>query len=449
MFTRREGNMLNRNRFGASRKPYFVREDAIRGLRLLFLLICSLIIACGGGDDAEMDSEGGEAADSTSQESMAKKNEKAIKVNVAPVYTGDLVIPIFADGVIRTPQSVDVRTKIASEVVRVYVDDGDHVSRGQLIAQLDEREYVLALEESRYRYFGALSQAAAEKDTVTVNADALATYEERKSELERQVRLGRMKREEYQDELLALEIEALQNGAFRRQLFEQRTGLGDARVAESRSKLNLDYTRIRAPFSGTVENLGIVTGEMLSIGTSVCSIVNNNRLEAVVNVLEADLGNLVEGRPVLIAVPATGDTIAGRVDVISPQLDQTSRTCRVIIRFDNPDSRYRPGMFVRAEIAGFIHPDKRLVPKEAVLTRDNRPLVFKVNADRAQWLYVRTGLENNQWVEIEDVFSGGSLAGGDLVVVSDHLTLAHEANIRIRRTEPTVDRWVTLNETLE
>lgn len=441
--------MLSSSRSGESIRRKVDRERTLPGFRIVFFLIFLLVIACGGGEDAETGSEGEDQADSTAHSSSTEKNEKAIKVNVAPVHQGDLVIPIFADGVIQTPQSVSVKTKVSGEVIKVYVDDGDRVSRGQMIAQVDEREYILALEESRYRYYGALSQAAAEKETLTVNADALASYQDRKEELERQLRSGAMNRDEYQDQLLALEIEALQNGAFRRQLFEQRTGLGDARLTESRAKLDLEYTRIRAPFSGIIENLSVVQGEILSVGAPVCSIVNNDRLEAVVNVLEADLGNLVEGRPVLIAVPATGDTIAGRVDVISPQLDQTSRTCQVIIRFKNPEGRYRPGMFVRAEIAGFIHPDKRLVPKEAVLTRDNRPLVFKVNDGRAQWLYVQTGLENNQWVEIVDVFSGGSLSPGDLVVVSDHLTLAHEANISIRRTEPTEDRWVTLNKTLE
>jgi len=98
-------------------------------------------------------------------------------------------------------------------------------------------------------------------------------------------------------------------------------------------------------------------------------------------------------------------------------------------------------MFVRAQIAGWIHPDKLMVPKASVLLRDSRPLVFKVMGDRAQWLYVDTGLENDSWIEILKVHSGGSLAPGERVVVSDHLTLAHEAKIKIRRTRPPEDCW--------
>ncbi len=52
-----------------------------------------------------------------------------------------------------------------------------------------------------------------------------------------------------------------------------------------------------------------------------------------------------------------------------------------------------------------------------------------------------TGLENDAWIEITEVHSGGSLEAGEQVVVSDHLTLAHEAKIDVRDIEPPVDRW--------
>jgi hypothetical protein len=82
-----------------------------------------------------------------------------------------------------------------------------------------------------------------------------------------------------------------------------------------------------------------------------------------------------------------------------------------------------------------------MVPRDAILIRDDRPLVFKVVGDRAHWLYVTTGLENDSWIEVTEVHSGGSLSPGEQVVVSDHLTLAHEAKIDIRRKVPPKDRW--------
>ncbi len=236
-------------------------------------------------------------------------------------------------------------------------------------------------------------------------------------------------------------MDSLEKGAFREAVFQQRTGLAEARMAEERARLNLEYTEIRAPFAGVVQGVNVVAGGLVSVNQGVCTIFDNEELEAVVNVLEADLGNLKTGRPVLLTVPATGQTLQATVDVISPTLDQTTRTCEVIIRFPNPDGLYRPGMFARARIAGWVHPDKLMVPKDALLVRENRPLVFKRVADRAQWLYVDTGLQNDDWVEITAVHSGGSLEAGEEVVVSDHLTLSHEAKIKVRKTIKQKDRW--------
>ncbi len=413
--------------------------DVARIVTLLALWSAVILLVTAPGCDRQTETADTAAADST--ESPLKKKEKAIKVDIADVRQGDLVIPIYADGVIRTPRSVEIRTNVGGNLTEVLVRDGDQVRAGQLLARIDQREYELALEDARYRHFQALSQIAAEDDEFSVNRDALHDYAERKRALEDRRARGELNREQFQAELLALELEALEQGAFRQQVFEQRTGLAEARVAEERARLNLEHCEIRAPFEGVVQGLTVVPGEMVSAGARICELYNNDQLEAVVNVLEADLGNLREGRQALVAVPATGDTLRAAVDVVSPHLDEASRTCEVIIRFENESGRFRPGMFVQAEIAGWIHPDMLQVPKDAVLTRDNRPLVFKVTGERAQWLYVDVGLMNDDWMEIKAVYSGGSLAPGDQVVVSDHLTLAHEALIDIRKTVPPHDRW--------
>ncbi len=417
-------------------------------LSMVLVGVMALMAGCLGnqGDGAGTDSTGTDTAqadsDSTSGDQEAKpKKEKAINVNVGAVRQGDLVMPVYADGAIRTPRSVEVKTKVGGELLKVLVRDGDRVRKGQVLARIDPREYEIALEESRYRHLQALSQMAAEADTFTVNHQAVADFTSGRDQLERLFKQGGLSREEYQNRLLELEMESLQKGAFREAVFEQRTGLAEARMAEERARLNLEYTEIRAPFAGVVQGLTVVTGEIVSVGASVCTLYDNSQLEAVVNVLEADLGNLREGRPVLVAIPATGDTLQAAVDVISPTLDQSTRTIEVLVRFANEDGRFRPGMFVRAQIAGWVYHEKLLVPKDAILIRDNRPLVFKQEGDRAKWLYVDTGLENDDWVEILAVHSGGSLAPGDKVVVSDHLTLAHEAKIKVRKTVPGRDRW--------
>lgn len=433
-----------------ARDPHLMsrREAALPALALFLVLALGLPSAgCrGGGDGAAADSTAA-AADSSAAGSAAETDdeepakEKAIKVNVSEVRRGDLVLPVYADGTIRTPRSAAVKTKAGGQLLEVKVRDGDRVRRNQVLARIDPREYELAREESRYRHLAALSQMAAEGDTFTTNAAAVADFVAERDRLAAAHDRGELARDAYQAQLLALEKRALQDGAFREAVFQQRTGLAEARLAEERARLNLEYTEIRAPFDGVVQGVAMVIGEIVGTGAQFCTVTNNDRLEAAVNVLEADLGDLATGRPVLLAVAATGDTLRARIDVISPTLDQASRTCEVLIRFANPEGRLRPGMFVRAQIAGVVYRDRLLVPKDAVLVRDNRPLVFKREDDRARWLYVDTGLQNDQWVEILAVHSGGSLDAAEEVVVSDHLTLAHEARISVRKRLPPDDRW--------
>ncbi len=415
-------------------------KNAITILSFLLLTAALAVCGCANGEGDAAGADSTAAADSAQVEKPRK--EKAIKVDQAPVHRGDLVQSVFADGVVRTPRAVEIKAKVAGEYLQVLVRDGDVVRKNQVLARIDPREYALALEEARFRHMQALSQIAAEGDDISGNPEVEKAFADDKAALDKMLSRGEVTRAEYQDRLLSMELDAINAGAFRQDVFAQRTGLAEARVAEERASLNLEYTAIRAPSAGVVCDLQIVAGEQAAAGQIVCSIYDNSRLEAVVNVLEADLVDLRQGRPVLLAVPAVEETLQAKVDVVSPRLDEASRTCEVLVRFDNPEQRFRPGMFVRAEIAARVHHDKLMVPRNAVLSRDNRTLVFKVIPEnRAQWLYVDTGLENGDWIEILKVHSGGSLAPGDQVVVSNHLTLAHEAKLKIGDTMPPADRW--------
>ena len=77
------------------------------------------------------------------------------------------------------------------------------------------------------------------------------------------------------------------------------------------------------------------------------------------------------------------------------------------------------------------------------MTRDGRPVLFKVEDDRALWVYVQLGRQNDQLVEIERVDQGGPLDPGTQVIVSNHLTMTHEAKIKVKETIEVPDLWGT------
>ncbi len=68
-------------------------------------------------------------------------------------------------------------------------------------------------------------------------------------------------------------------------------------------------------------------------------------------------------------------------------------------------------------------------------------MLFKVEEDQAKWVYVQIGLRNDRFVEIERVLQGGPLDEGSLVVVSDHLTLSHDARVRVKKVLDMTVAW--------
>ena len=388
------------------------------------------------------------SADTSSTKKKVRK-EKPVSVNVCNAFRGELVVPVVAEGTIRARRTAELRFELSGKIRRIAVKEGQSVKKGQLLAQLDDREYRIRIEEAHSRYLQALGKVAVEEDGSSLPQDSERAKVLRKKlqDLADMEARGEITRTERLDREIALGMEAVGEGGFRRELVEARSGLAQARADEEQARLNLEKTQLRAPFAGVVTGLTLAPGEWVNANQAFASLVDNVDIEAVVGVLESDLKNLELQRPALLAVPALGDTIPVRVDVISPRIDSASRTCQVLMRLRSEDGRVKPGMFVRALIAGEILKDRLLVPREAILTRDGRPLLFKVVDGRSKWVYVKLGAQNDRFVEIEKVLQGGPLEPGVPVIISNHLTLAHDAKIKIKKTVTPPDAWASFERT--
>jgi len=434
---------------------------------LLAVCLVLIMMACGGDNEAAESADGDSTAVASAEGSMKsdgenfgqaddqkksddkekkkkKKKERSTSVKACAAFSGDLVKPVIAEGTIRARHSAEMRAEISGKITRVYAEEGETLRRGQIIAKIDDREYQVAVEEARATYLQTLSLLAIEEDDLTAQSISQEVRDEF-ADLERQERTGEITPQERLAREIELDVQSLKGGKFRVEIAAARSGVSQARAALERARLNLERTEIRAPFNGVITGLLVSPGELVTANEAICSIVDNINIEAVVGVLEADLGNVTRGKPVLLAVPALGETLQVQVDVVSPQFDRESRTCQVLIRLEDDSGRLRPGMFVRALIAGQTFMDRLLVPREAILTRDDRPLLFKVDDNRAKWIYVQLGESNDDLVEITKVLQGGQLAPGDIVIVSDHLTLTHEAKVKVKKTLPIKDPWVAFS----
>lgn len=413
-------------------------------------LACVALTGCGGADEPGAGSDATAAAtDSTAtgtedEVATSQRTERAVTVNVSEARRVQLVVPVVAEGSVRARRSAEIKFELTGRVTQVLVNEGQRVRRGQRLATLDDREYQLALEEARTDRLQALGQLAVEDEAMSATDAAQHELDAQLLDLAAMEERGEITTEERRAREIELGVAAVKDGAYRRELLEVRTGLTDARSAEQRARLNLERTELRAPFDGVVTGLVLAPGERVQNGQTLCTVVDDVDVEAELGVLEADLKGIEVGRAVLVNVPALGETFPADIDVVSPNIDPQSRTCQVLVRLRSEGGRIKPGMFVRASIAGAVHADRLVVPREAILTRDGRPLVFRIEGDRAKWVYVETGLRNDHAVEITRVVQGGAIEPGTQVVVDNHLTLTHDALIEVRDVVPLVDPWAEL-----
>ncbi len=426
-----------------------------RHLSILLLLFALLLSGCGAGEEDAASSEaaaeppaGAAEAAGESPPEEAKKTEKkkprkerSTSVTAAEVVRRDLVLPVRAEGSVRARHTSDVSFELAGRVVKVWAREGQRVRRGQKLVSLDDRELKLALEEARSRYLQALGRLAVEEDGYSEGQKAERGLEKQAQELARREQKGEISRRERLDRELELGMTAVRHGAYRRELLEVRSGLAKARADAERFEIELERTVVRAPFSGVVSGLELDEGENVQVGQKACRLVDDVHLEAAIGVLESDLAAVTPGKAALLEIPALSETVPVTVGVVAPEVAAESRTCQVLLRLESPDQRIKPGMFVRAAIAGQVLPDRLLVPREAIVTRDGRPVLFRVEDGRAQWVYVQLGEQNEKLVEIARVDQGGPLDPGTPVIVDNHLTMTHDAKVKVKKTIEVPDPW--------
>jgi multidrug efflux pump subunit AcrA (membrane-fusion protein) len=111
---------------------------------------------------------------------------------------------------------------------------------------------------------------------------------------------------------------------------------------------------------------------------------------------------------------------------LSPEIDREKKTGTVFIHFINPGD-VRAGLNAEADIEYAIVKNVLKIPRQSMLVRSNRTLVFTVEKDIALWKYLEAGASNDEEIEVKS----GELAAGDRVVIEGQLTLAHQAKVKI------------------
>ncbi|MGH7615468.1 MAG: efflux RND transporter periplasmic adaptor subunit, partial [Gemmatimonadales bacterium] len=345
--------------------------------------------------------------DSTqSQVAGAGDTSIALPVVGDVVRRGDLVLTLRTTGQVRAERLVHLEAEAGGTVAAVLVRPGDRVRRGQVLAQFDPRPFDLAVREAQ----GAYDDAQVRLMDVLIGDDLADTSP------------------------VAVE---------RRRNARLRAGVAGAEARLERARLDSARATIRAPFGGTVDQILVVVGQVLSPGDPVTTVVDLGSLVVDAAVLEHDLPLIRRGATAVVSLAAVGGrSYPGTAVAVLPLVDTTARAGRVVVRVRTTDGVLRPGMYADVELEASRLPDRVLVPAAAVIERDGRPLVFRYQGGRAEWVYVMPGRSNGRETEIlsDSVTGRPAVAAGDTILVEGHLTLTHDAPVRLLRPEVTPRR---------
>lgn len=347
--------------------------------------LCAAMVAGGCGQ-----------SNKTKEHAAADRMQYRIERNTVSIDTlqrRDFVRELISNGrLVATRRSV-LSFPVSGTIVAIAAENGSTVRSGALIARLDTMEYALEVRRARL----ALDKAQLELYDVLVGLGyKLGDTVKVPSEV---MRLARI-----------------------------RSGYADAEAALQSAERNLSHCSLRAPFSGKVAN--VVQRPYEKTKDEFCTLLDDSRMSVRFSVLESELGQVKPGLEV--AVMPFSDLnreVRGRITAVNPSVDENGQV-QVDAEVAN-DGTLADGMNVRVAVRQRI-PGQLVVPKNAVVIRDNEEVLFRYREGKAVWTYVRTSLANSREYVVEaNTDRGADLAEGDLIITSGNLNIADGSEVTL------------------
>jgi HlyD family secretion protein len=413
-----------------------------RGTRVLLLL--GVVLAAGAGTAAFL------------------SQQREVPVRVVTLNREDMVISVSATatGTVESEAEVSLRAEVPGRILRLLVDEGDRVARGQVVAELDPQEVDAHLALARAELATARARLEEEQAGVVMLRERVRTrIEETQATRERAARdLDRLKAlhaegaiSRQQLDQIQAEFEVAVAGheaalADRDQVAvkEHQVAAARAAVAQREAQVRLVEVQrarmsIRSPIPGLVtrrlanegEVVGLGGGSTITLGGPLFTLVDVDRQYVRATIDEFDARQIrlgQEGRVTLEALP--GRTLRGRVYKISPAVSgerQEARTFGIRVALEEGKEFVKPGMSADVEVIVARHRDALFVPSQALLDREGKRWVYRVTDGRAHLVPVKVGESNWQSTEILE-----GLGEGDQVVINlDTPGLTDGARVRV------------------
>ncbi len=365
-----------------------------------------------------------------------KVEEAPIPVRVAKAVRGDLPLRLSFSGMTDCWEKATVKAETSGRVEKVEKRVGDRVQRGEVVVLLDPKEKELDLKKAKAAHLKALADYITTFRLIKLNQKLVTEQDRRKlaaakkhyEDVSSCYRAGRCSIEQLkkaEDDLLVTMIET---GALQEQVRRATKGLTDAEIALRKAEIELEKTKIRAPFPGIIGDIKVSPGQEVGPGTEVFRIVNPASLYIKGFVLETELAKVRKGMGARVRFLSFPERyFRATVFAIGPEVDPKKKTATIYLKVRGGESLL-PGMSCDVEVEYRVLRNVVKVPRKAIIVRSGRPLVFVVKNGIALWRYIELGAQNAEEAEVKS-----GVEPGEEVVVEGQLTLAHQSKVKIVR----------------
>lgn len=336
----------------------------------------------------------GNKTQSTEETGRGGKIQQRNLVKIMELQPTTFTKQLVGNGKLTAYRKAELNFRINGVIEQLPVSNGQRITKGQLIAAVNDTDYRQRLQQSRL----SLSKAGLDLQDVLIGmgfnpADSLSIPSDKM------------------------------------ELAKTRSGYTSASLDFATAQRNLDDCRLVAPFAGIVANITQKTHEQAS-GQAFCTLIDDSKFEVVFQLMENELREVQKGSAVKVLPYALDEEFIGEIIEINPVIDNNGLVKVKALVGDT--GRLMEGMNVRILVEKDV-PNQYVVPKSAVVLRDNWEVLFKVNNGKAYWNYVKVVYENSSSYAVipHPEKNSASLNPGDTIITSGNLNLAHESDIEI------------------
>ena len=342
----------------------------------------------------------------SNMEASNKQFQPAPSVELTQPKRANLINKLNFTGDILAKEQANIYSRVSGNIQRIYVDVGDYVRQGKLLAEIDRAIYLQNVRQTEGLY----------KQAVATVANNRANFE-RSSDLYDKGLISKAEMENAKTTLTVSEAQV-------------QSALANYRNAQTQ----LSYWNITAPFSGYITKRLLDRGAYVSVGgasqtSTIFTISDINAVKVMVNVLESQVPLLDKVQQANVtSATYPNEIFNAEVKKMSQSVDLATRTMPVEIEIENKQGKLKPGMFTNIELLLSSENNAMILPSQCVQKDEKGSYVFQVNFKdtTAYKKYIQTGIEQDNNVQI---ISG--LNDDDKVVFTGQTLLKEGSKVKI------------------